>query len=298
MNRRFRCCAGSAAVVAAALCMVLTPAFAQNLSAPVTGGKISGPVAGDFDKVHVLPLGGPAPRMADGHVDLTGRWYPNSAGRMLQVAYPVDPAAFFHFDPKVTPEPPPSFNPGVEAKYRQPKFRSRRMRSGRHSYHDARATGSTRPDGIDSNHRRRLVMLYEYPLDVRMVYMNREHPSDPDPTFNGDTTAHWEGDTLVLDVIAIDGRMRNSGGGGVGAWFPSDKEHVVERITRTSKNYLTYQITIEDPVVLAKPWKSAPRRWSLAQDPHDEWGEVFCTHNEEPEEYKKLKEYETKEKGK
>ena len=52
--------------------------------------------------------------MADGHVDLTGRWYPNSAGRMLQVAYPVDPAAFFHFDPKVTPEPPPSFNPGVE----------------------------------------------------------------------------------------------------------------------------------------------------------------------------------------
>ena len=53
---------------------------------------------------------------------------------------------------------------------------------------------------------------------------------------------------------------------------------MVERFTRTSKNYLTYQITIEDPVVLAKPWTSAPRTWSLAQDPHDEWGEVFCTH--------------------
>ena len=67
----------------------------------------------------------------------------------------------------------------------------------------------------------------------------------------------------------------------------SAQEHVVERITRTSKNYLTYQITIEDPVVLAQPWKSAPRIWSLAEDPHDEWGEVFCTLNQEPEEYRK-----------
>jgi hypothetical protein len=46
-------------------------------------------------------------------------------------------------------------------------------------------------------------------MDVRMVYFNRQHPKDPDPTFNGDTTAHWDGDTLVLDVIAIDQRMRN-----------------------------------------------------------------------------------------
>ena len=61
----------------------------------------------------------------------------------------------------------------------------------------------------------RLAMMYEYPMDVRMIYLNREHPKDPDPTFNGDSTAHWEGDTLVVDVIAIDERMRNSG------WSPS-----------------------------------------------------------------------------
>jgi hypothetical protein len=63
----------------------------------------------------------------------------------------------------------------------------------------------------------------------------------------------------------------------------------VERITRTSKNHLTYQITIEDPVVLAKPWKSAPRAWSLAQDPNDYWSEVFCTLNEEPAEIQRQK---------
>ncbi len=71
-------------------------------------------------------------------------------------------------------------------------------------------------------------------------------------------------------------------------WYPSDQEHVTERFTRPSKNYLIYQVTIEDSVVLAKPWTSAPRKWSLAQDPHDEWGEVFCTHNEEPDEIKKI----------
>jgi hypothetical protein len=81
--------------------------------------------------------------------------------------------------------------------------------------------------------------------------------------------------------------MWNKGGAG-GDWFHSDQEHVVERITRPSKNYLSYQITIEDPIVLTKPWKSAPRTWSLAQDPNDEWTEVFCTHNEEPDEINRI----------
>ena len=30
-----------------------------------------------------LPPGGPAPRMADGHPNLTGRYYPNGVGRMV-----------------------------------------------------------------------------------------------------------------------------------------------------------------------------------------------------------------------
>jgi hypothetical protein len=144
----------------------------------------------------------------------------------------------------------------------------------------------------------RLAVLYEYPLDVRMIYTNgRAHPKDPDPTFNGDSAAHWEGDTLVVDVIAIDERLRIITGAGATGWFPSDQEHMVERFSRPSKNFLIYQVTIEDPVVLAKPWKSAPRRWSLA-DPNDEWGEVFCTRNEEPAEYKSITEHEAKAKGK
>ena len=297
-NRRFRSCVGSSGVVLAALCVFSLPAFAQGQGSYRPGpGKTPAPVVGGFDKIHPLPPGGPTPRMADGHPDLTGRWYPNAAGRMLQFAYPLDPAALRQFDPKVTPEGPPSFKLGMEAKYKRP---------APYGLCDQAGTPSTTLEQ-DAQHAPmelienpgRLVMLYEYPLDVRMVYMNgRVHPKDPDPTFNGDSTAHWERDTLVIDVIAIDERMRNFGGGGAGGWFHSDQQHIIERITRTSKNYLTYQITIEDPVVLAKPWSSAPRIWSLAQDPHDEWGEVFCTLNQEPEEYNKIKAHEAQEKGK
>ena len=70
------------------LCMVVTPASAQNSGAP--GAKAPQKIAGDFDKVHILEPGGPAPRTADGHPDLSGRYYPNHAGRMLQGAYRID----------------------------------------------------------------------------------------------------------------------------------------------------------------------------------------------------------------
>ena len=96
---------------------------------------------------------------------------------------------------------------------------------------------------------------------------------------------------MVVDVIALDDRLRINGG--TGGWYPSDQEHVVERFSRPSKNYLIYQVTIDDPIVLAKPWTSAPRTWSLAS-PGDEWAEFFCTHNEEPEEIKKMNEAQEK----
>jgi len=104
-KQRFRDCLGNAAPVLAALCLLLTPAFAQDSPGQKSSGVKTGPVpiVGDFDKVQPLPPGGPAPRTADGHPDLTGRWYPNTGGRMLQVAYPVDKAAYDQFDPKVTP---------------------------------------------------------------------------------------------------------------------------------------------------------------------------------------------------
>ena len=46
---------------------------------------------------------------------------------------------------------------------------------------------------------------------------------------------------------------------------------MIERITRPSLNYLIYQVTVEDPKVLTKPWTSAPRRYSLGHEDLLEW---------------------------
>ena len=300
---RFSDCVIEAGVVLVALGLVLAPAFAQNPTSErdqgasqrergegqgKPKGKVPGPMVGGYYELKVLPPGGPAPRMADGHPDLTGRWYPNAGGKMLQAAYPVDPAVFNQYDAKVTPELRPSYKPGVDAKYTRPNDYGVCDQPGTPSVTLEQISQHAPMELIETP--QRLVMLYEYPLNVRMIYTNgRVHPKDPDPTFNGDSATHWDGDTLVVDVIGIDTRLRNLvPGETTPGWFPSDQEHVVERMTRASKNYLIYQVTIEDPIVLAKPWTSAPRKWSLAQDSKEEWGEVFCTHNEEPGEIKKI----------
>src|SRR5262245_61192709 len=59
--------------------------------------------------IKVLPPGGPAPRMPDGHPDLSGHWFPNGAGQGVSGRFSVDPAALRTFDSKVTPEEPPVF---------------------------------------------------------------------------------------------------------------------------------------------------------------------------------------------
>ena len=112
MKLGFRYGVGSAGALLAALCVAFTPAFAQGEGVNVPGpGKAPSNIVGGFQNVHPIPTGGPAPRMADGHVDLTGRWYQNAAGRMLQFAYPLDLSALRQFDPKATPEGPAAFSP-------------------------------------------------------------------------------------------------------------------------------------------------------------------------------------------
>jgi hypothetical protein len=68
-------------------------------------------------------------------------------------------------------------------------------------------------------------------------------------TYMGYTVGRWEGDTLVLDSISfVDSTWLGRGG-----FFHSDQMHVVERFTRQG-DALLYDVTVEDPEVLAEPW--------------------------------------------
>ncbi len=255
----------------AVLCFASVQAFGQDKSETPINAK----------RAVRLGPGGPAPRLADGHVDFSGVWFQGAAG-----AQTFDAGARRQFDPKVTPEEQPSFQPWAAAKIKA-------MTST--DFELGRASVNCMPRGVPG-----MVLINPYPFQLvetpgQLVQLNElnnnfrvistnggTHDPDPDPGFLGDEVAHWEGDALIVDTIAIDERTWNNFTG----WFHSDKEHVVEKFTRPDLNHLYVQVTIEDPKVLTKPWTSAPRMWTLG---HEKLQEYFCTNNQDIDQLKTLK---------
>ena len=66
-----------------------------------------------------LPPGGPAPRLADGHPDLSGHWFPNGAGQESAAASASIRRRSRRSIPKVTPEERPAFQPWALAKIKR-----------------------------------------------------------------------------------------------------------------------------------------------------------------------------------
>ena len=100
----------------------------------------------------------------------------------------------------------------------------------------------------------------------RIIYTDgRQHPKDLDTSYMGHSIGHWEGDTLVVDVVGLNDETWIGGGtqGPRGANIHSDKEHVIERWTRRGDE-LTYEATVEDPVMFTKPWVITPQVTHLA----------------------------------
>jgi hypothetical protein len=97
---------------------------------------------------------------------------------------------------------------------------------------------------------RQIVILYEQMHEYRIIPLNAKHPDDLAPAYMGDSVGRWEGDTLVVDVIGFNDRTWLVGTG----TFHTDALHVTERYTRVDKDQINYDITMEDPNVLTKPW--------------------------------------------
>ena len=98
-----------------------------------------------------------------------------------------------------------------------------------------------------------LTMFNEYPGTFRIVPLHGEpHPDDPDPTWMGDSTGHWEGDTLVIDTVGYNGKHAIGG-----IQQPSEKFHTIERLTRTSASSIFYEIIYEDPEFATGQWRAS-----------------------------------------
>jgi len=95
-----------------------------------------------------------------------------------------------------------------------------------------------------------IVILYEYMNAFRTIPLNAKHGDDLLPSYMGDSVGHWEGDTLVVDVIGFNDKTWLAGTG----TFHSDQLHITERYTRVDKDQINYEVTMVDPKVFTKPW--------------------------------------------
>jgi hypothetical protein len=95
-----------------------------------------------------------------------------------------------------------------------------------------------------------ILIAYEYASTTRTIRMN-SNDKPPADSWMGWSRGHWEGDTLVVDVVGFNDLTWFDRAGD----FHSDALHVVERYTPVSPYHLQYEATIDDPKVFTRPWK-------------------------------------------
>jgi len=103
----------------------------------------------------------------------------------------------------------------------------------------------------------RVLMLFEYDHAVRQIYTDgRGHRTDLAPMWMGDSTGHWEGETLVVETVNFNDKTWVDRQG-----VPhSEQLRVLERMWLDDEGNLRIDITIEDPIAFTESW-SAERRY-------------------------------------
>jgi hypothetical protein len=146
----------------------------------------------------------------------------------------------------------------------------------------------------------KIIMLHIYDHQVRQARLNQSHPAHVNPSWYGDSVAHYEGDTLVIDTVGI-----KVGPFAMVDWYGTPHTpalHVIERyrllnyeaakegLQRDAKEnfrirrplpedrdqkYLQLQFTVEDEGAFTAPW-SATMTFSRGGA---DWPEIVCAEN-------------------
>jgi len=126
-----------------------------------------------------------------------------------------------------------------------------------------------------------LIVMLSEDLTYRQIFLDgRPLPKDPDPSFMGYSTGHWDGDALVVETIGFKDRT----------WLDfygtphSEALHITERIRRPSFGRLDIQETIEDPNVFARPFTVTLGAQFI---PDTELLEFICAENERSQQHVK-----------
>jgi hypothetical protein len=217
------------------------------------------------------PVAGPAPHLPDGRPDFGGKgaWYPGFSGNIAETKWKGVKSADQHVDVPFLPWSLELFNERVETIGKDdPEAQCLPVGVPRYMFDPYPLQMIQTQDQV--------IFLFEgdnYPWRVVPIEPKGTHPKDVNPTWMGDAVGHYEGDTLVVDVVGFNGK----------AWLDqaghaqSQQAHIIERYTRTDSLTLKYEVTIDDPGAYSKPWTTSNTvRWR----PGLELLEYVCQENE------------------
>tara|TARA_B110000858_G_scaffold189336_1_gene235943 strand:+ start:6806 stop:7831 length:1026 start_codon:yes stop_codon:yes gene_type:complete len=123
--------------------------------------------------------------------------------------------------------------------------------------------GSMIPGGYNNAYRfiqtkDTFTILYEMIHYTRVIDLNKqEHNDSKLKLWMGDSIAHWEDDTLVVETTNFNdrGMLANSMASGRLKGVPVSEElHVVERFSRISDDTILWEARVTDPVNLSAPF--------------------------------------------
>jgi hypothetical protein len=121
---------------------------------------------------------------------------------------------------------------------------------------------------------RQVTIINEGDAQVRRVYLNVPHSSNPKPSWYGESVGHYEnGDTLVVDTIGLNDKTY------VDLYLTPHTErlHVVERFKlRPDGRVIELSVTVEDEGAFTTPW-SARQTYNL--EPQWKMEEAICAEN-------------------
>jgi hypothetical protein len=111
-----------------------------------------------------------------------------------------------------------------------------------------------------------VVMLIEQVHEVRVIPLDgRDHPSEKIGQWNGISTGHWEGDTLVVVTSNLEPRVS-----ALQPWSLFDSSEgsgeditLIERFIRTGPESLEYEVEVFDPLMYTRSWTVAFPFWAL-----------------------------------
>jgi hypothetical protein len=121
---------------------------------------------------------------------------------------------------------------------------------------------------------RLLVLLYEVNAMYRQIFIDgRPSLADPNPSWNGYSTATWERDTLVIRTNGFrDDLWIDMNGAPI-----TSAATMTERLRRPNYGTLEVEVTIDDPKVYTRPWTVTLKQEIM---PDTELIDEICLENE------------------